>query len=83
MQGLVKMDPDGAWAEDRQNPIYYLVKVAKVALPLYPQFGLEPNGYYIPPRCAPGRPPDGGQAQAGRRLERFRAKQGRVSWISH
>ena len=53
MQGLVKMDPDGRWAEDRQNPIYYLVKVAKVALPLYPQFGLEPNGYYIPPRWAP------------------------------
>ncbi|MBM3941584.1 MAG: 4Fe-4S dicluster domain-containing protein [SAR202 cluster bacterium] len=53
IQGLVKMDPDGNWAEDRQNPIYYLVKVAKVALPLYPQFGLAPNGYYIPPRWAP------------------------------
>ena len=53
MQGLVNMDPDGSWTEDRQNPIYYLVKVAKVALPLYPQFGLQPNGYYIPPRWAP------------------------------
>ncbi|MCI0437964.1 MAG: nitrate oxidoreductase subunit beta [Chloroflexi bacterium] len=53
IQGLVKLDPDGNWAEDRQHPIYYLVKVAKVALPLYPQFGLEPNGYYIPPRWAP------------------------------
>jgi nitrate reductase beta subunit len=53
MQGLVEMDPDGRWAEDRQNPIYYLVKVANVALPLYPQFGTEPNGYYIPPRWAP------------------------------
>ena len=52
-QGLVKMDPDGNWTEDRYNPIYYLVHVAKVALPLYPQFGLEPNGYYIPPRWAP------------------------------
>ncbi|MEE9288272.1 MAG: nitrate oxidoreductase subunit beta, partial [Bacteroidota bacterium] len=38
------------WVEDRHNPIYYLVKVSKVALPLYPQFGTEPNGYYIPPR---------------------------------
>ncbi len=53
MQGLVKMNPDGSWADDRQNPIHYLVQEAKVALPLYPQFGLEPNGYYIPPRWAP------------------------------
>ena len=53
IQGLVQIDPDGSWIEDRQNPLYYLVKVAKVALPLYPQFGTEPNGYYIPPRWAP------------------------------
>jgi nitrate reductase beta subunit len=32
-----------------------MVKVAKVALPLYPQFGTEPNGYYIPPRWVPRR----------------------------
>ena len=31
------------------NPLDYLVHVAKVALPLYPQFGTEPNVYYIPP----------------------------------
>ena len=53
LQGLVKVNPDGTWAEDRQNPLYYLVHVAKVALPLYPQFGTQPNGYYIPPRWAP------------------------------
>jgi nitrate reductase beta subunit len=53
MQGLVKMKQDGTWAEDRHNPLYYLVHVAKVALPLYPQFGTEPNGYYIPPRWVP------------------------------
>ena len=35
------------------NPIDYLVHVAKVALPSYPQFGTEPNVYYIPPRWAP------------------------------
>jgi nitrate reductase beta subunit len=50
LQGLVRMAEDGTWAPDRQNPLYYLVHVAKVALPLYPQFGTEPNGYYIPPR---------------------------------
>jgi nitrate reductase / nitrite oxidoreductase, beta subunit len=53
LQGLVKMNPDGTWAEDRYNPLYYLVHVAKVALPLYPQFGTEPNGFYIPPRWVP------------------------------
>jgi nitrate reductase beta subunit len=50
LQGLVKIGKDGKWAEDRYNPIYYLIHVAKVALPLYPQFGTEPNGFYIPPR---------------------------------
>jgi nitrate reductase beta subunit len=53
MQGLVAVNPDGTWVEDRYNPLYYLVHVAKVALPLYPQFGTQPNGYYIPPRWVP------------------------------
>jgi nitrate reductase beta subunit len=53
MQGLVKVNEDNTWVEDRYNPLYYLVHVAKVALPLYPQFGTEPNGYYIPPRWVP------------------------------
>ncbi|MFN3974464.1 MAG: 4Fe-4S dicluster domain-containing protein [Dehalococcoidia bacterium] len=53
LQGLVRVNEDGTWAEDLYNPIYYLVRVAKVALPLYPQFGTEPNGYYIPPRWVP------------------------------
>jgi nitrate reductase beta subunit len=35
------------------NPIDYLVHIKKVALPLFPQFGLEPNVYYIPPVHAP------------------------------
>ena len=53
LQGLVSLNQDGTWKEDRYNPLYYLVHVAKVALPLYPQFGTEPNGYYIPPRWVP------------------------------
>ncbi len=53
MQGLVKVDENNVWMEDRRNPLYYLVHVAKVALPLYPQFGTEPNGYYVPPRWVP------------------------------
>lgn len=35
------------------NPIDYIVHIAKVAKPLYPQFGLEPNAYYIPPVHVP------------------------------
>ncbi|MBM3881752.1 MAG: 4Fe-4S dicluster domain-containing protein [Verrucomicrobia bacterium] len=53
LQGLIDLDAQGAWKADRYNPLYYLVHVAKVALPLYPQFGTEPNGYYIPPRWVP------------------------------
>jgi len=35
------------------NPIDYLVRIKKIALPLYPQFGTGPNVYYIPPIHAP------------------------------
>jgi nitrate reductase beta subunit len=53
MQGLLKLNADGGVVEDRYNPLYYLIHVAKVALPLYPQFGTQPNGFYIPPRWVP------------------------------
>lgn len=52
LQGLARIE-DGDWAEDRNNPLYYLVRVERVALPLYPQFGTQPNIYYIPPRWVP------------------------------
>jgi nitrate reductase beta subunit len=35
------------------NPLDYLVHIKKVALPLLPQLGLEPNVYYIPPINVP------------------------------
>lgn len=35
------------------NPLDYIVHIKKVALPLYPQFGTEPNVYYIPPIHVP------------------------------
>ncbi|MBM4108693.1 MAG: 4Fe-4S dicluster domain-containing protein [Phycisphaerae bacterium] len=53
LQGLVRLGDDGQWAHDPTNPLYYLVRERKIALPLYPQFGTEPNGYYIPPRWVP------------------------------
>lgn len=48
--GKIRMQ---GWVDDPKSPVYYLVHEAKVALPLYPQFGTEPNIYYIPPRWAP------------------------------
>jgi nitrate reductase beta subunit len=54
LQGLVRIDErTKEWTEDRSSPLYFLVKVEKVALPLYPQFGTEPNIFYIPPRWVP------------------------------
>ena len=53
MQSLMRIGDDGLWAEDRWHPLYYAIRVEQVALPLYPQWGTEPNGYYIPPRHSP------------------------------
>jgi nitrate reductase beta subunit len=53
LQGLVKVNEQGEWERDPTNPLYYLVREEQVALPLYPQFGTEPNVYYIPPRWVP------------------------------
>ena len=49
MQGWISTPEES----DKTNPIDYLVHERKIALPLYPQFGTEPNVYYIPPRWAP------------------------------
>jgi nitrate reductase beta subunit len=38
---------------DPENPVDFLVHVRKVALPLYPQFGLQTNIYYVPPIHVP------------------------------
>lgn len=35
------------------NPLDYIVHIAKVGKPLFPQFGTEPNVYYIPPVHVP------------------------------
>jgi len=49
MQGWIS--PPDQVRED--NPVDFLVHVRKVAKPLYPQFGTEPNVYYIPPVHVP------------------------------
>jgi len=53
LQGLVRVEEDGAWEPEPTNPLYYLVREEQMALPLYPQFGTSPNVYYIPPRWVP------------------------------
>ena len=53
LQGLVQVEADGTWTRDPSHPLYYLVHEEEVALPLYPQFGTQPNIYYIPPRWVP------------------------------
>jgi len=37
------------WQAREDNPIDYLVHKMGLALPYYPQLGLEPNLYYLPP----------------------------------
>lgn len=39
--------------EREDNVLDYLVRIRKVALPLYPQYGTEPNVYYVPPVHVP------------------------------
>ncbi len=41
------------WAARDDNPVDYLVHKKGLALPYYPQLGLEPNLYYVPPIHAP------------------------------
>ena len=50
LTGFLSSRPEAA---NPDNPLDYLVHVRKVALPLFPQFGLEPNVYYIPPVHVP------------------------------
>ncbi|MFN7976266.1 MAG: 4Fe-4S dicluster domain-containing protein [Acidobacteriota bacterium] len=49
LQGFVHT-PEKA---EEDNAVDYLVHVKKLALPLFPQFGLEPNVYYVPPIHVP------------------------------
>jgi DMSO reductase family type II enzyme iron-sulfur subunit len=49
------------YLDDEEGPIHKLVNVWKVALPLHPEYGLQPNVFYVPPMSpsamdANGRP---------------------------
>ncbi len=45
--------------EDEDGPIHKLVYQWKVALPLHPEYGTEPNVYYVPPILPPPFDADG------------------------
>jgi len=53
LHGLVDVEQDGTWTPTPEHPLYFLVHEEQVALPRYPQFGTQPNIYYIPPRWVP------------------------------
>jgi ethylbenzene hydroxylase subunit beta/complex iron-sulfur molybdoenzyme family reductase subunit beta len=41
------------YLDDPAGPIHKLVTQWKVAIPLHPEFGTEPNVYYVPPLSPP------------------------------
>ena len=45
--------------DDRSGPVYKLVTKWKVALRLHPEYGTEPNVYYVPPLAPPRFDEDG------------------------
>lgn len=45
--------------DDEEGPIYKLVKKWNVALPHHPEYGTEPNIYYVPPLAPPRLHEDG------------------------
>jgi nitrate reductase beta subunit len=49
MQGFI----EDAKEPRKDNPIDMIVRIRKIALPLYPQFGTQPNVYYVPPIHVP------------------------------
>ncbi len=41
------------YRDDQNGPIYKLVDKWKVAMPLHPEYGTEPNVFYVPPLAPP------------------------------
>jgi len=48
-----------SWMDDKDGPVYKLVKKWKVAMPLHPEYGTEPNVFYVPPINTTPPPLDG------------------------
>ncbi|MDP6979004.1 MAG: respiratory nitrate reductase subunit beta [Myxococcota bacterium] len=54
--------------DDEQSSVHKLVRKFKVALPLHPEFGTQPNVYYIPPFAPPPLNEDGSANRNGSRI---------------
>ncbi len=53
------------YADDEKGPIYKLVTQYKLAVPLHPEYGTQPNVFYVPP-VAPMRLGEDGDVDEGR-----------------
>jgi ethylbenzene hydroxylase subunit beta/complex iron-sulfur molybdoenzyme family reductase subunit beta len=47
------------YLDDKKSAVHKLVKTWKVAIPLHPEFGTEPNLFYVPPLAPPRLLPNG------------------------
>jgi len=56
--------------DDEEGAVYQLVRKWRVALPLRPDFGTEPNVYYVPPLAPPPFKEDGTPDWEGSRIPR-------------
>jgi len=54
------------YLDDSESQVHKLVRKWKVALPLHPEFGTEPNVYYVPPMSPLAYDVDGRLTEAGR-----------------
>ena len=56
--------------DDEHSAVFKLVKKWKVALRLHPEFGTEPNVYYVPPLSPPQYDRDGNLIEGSERIPR-------------
>jgi ethylbenzene hydroxylase subunit beta/complex iron-sulfur molybdoenzyme family reductase subunit beta len=56
------------YRDDESGPIWKLVDQWGVALPLHPEYGTEPNVFYVPPRSPARYGPDGDIDESKRRI---------------
>jgi ethylbenzene hydroxylase subunit beta/complex iron-sulfur molybdoenzyme family reductase subunit beta len=58
------------YLDDEDSAVYKLVKRWQVALPLHPEFGTEPNIFYVPPLSPPMYDDDGQIIEGSERIPR-------------
>jgi nitrate reductase beta subunit len=56
--------------DDENSAVHKLIRKWKVALPLHPEYGTEPNVYYVPPLSPPLFDEDGEEIEGSERIPR-------------